>query len=661
QGRSCHLRKGVIMDDARRLTSLRTMVCLGLLLQGSSLSFGAGLEEQLSEREASSEGLQAYAVFGKGRIARAQEGWSLRRIAKAIGTAALYASGPALSGTQQAMGAFGGQSGSAIAPFLVGTTVLTLPSYVGGEHLSWEEVQETLAPPAYGEDQATREETTTFDATSPREEPSTDPMQRGEDGLTYIDPNTMIRQTAAPAPALRGTLPPTAPATVAINDRGELECSLPVTHSSTEGTVLLEVGAITEVDVQKIKNFLLTSRVALSEQHPTCQLYQYYSSVHAADASTAVEKLVEELSSEAKAEWSALNRSGGQSVGLPAKRSRTESGNGAAPAVSTLAASPAAAAQGGAAAVVSDSSIREDRADAAAAAPPPTQVASSGAAAARPTDDLTPEASAAMVKVLEETERRLNSFLVSPKAALKVGGIPIMKFSTEHVLFLNAHDFSLHAAYKELRDPSADRRGDALLADVCTILNNVENCRQIPNAFVSNQNRPTMFFAGRNYYKPTNFFADLRGKYPEITSIEEQIRFLRGKLGLSSYKTPFLYHYQHAETMFAGYLYRLAVERKLPIAVPCNAGALIIIKIISLPFAICIDCQPILKNMDKIFFDADKGNLCPDQPKPKIMVIAWAASDYPGAKLKTLHQLNKESIEDLSRLASGTFIHIDPR
>ncbi|MDP3935636.1 MAG: hypothetical protein Q8Q56_01390, partial [Alphaproteobacteria bacterium] len=108
--------------------------------------------------------------------------------------------------------------------------------------------QETLAPPAYGEDQATREETTTFDATSPREEPSMDPMQRGEDGLTYIDPNTMIRQTAtpaSPAPALRGTVPPTVPTTVTIDEEGELECSLDgIPHSSTDGSLsLLEVGA----------------------------------------------------------------------------------------------------------------------------------------------------------------------------------------------------------------------------------------------------------------------------------------------------------------------------------------------------------------------------------------------------------------------------------
>ncbi|MDP3936417.1 MAG: hypothetical protein Q8Q56_05500, partial [Alphaproteobacteria bacterium] len=136
------------MKDSRRLTSLRTMVCVGLLLQGSSLSFGAGLEERLSERDDSSEGLQSYAVSGKGRVARSQEGWSLRRMAKTLGTAALYASGSALSGTQQAMGEFGGQSGSAVAPFLLGTMVLTLPSYVGGEHLSCEEAPASLEPSA---------------------------------------------------------------------------------------------------------------------------------------------------------------------------------------------------------------------------------------------------------------------------------------------------------------------------------------------------------------------------------------------------------------------------------------------------------------------------------------------------------------------------------
>ncbi|MDP3936486.1 MAG: hypothetical protein Q8Q56_05855, partial [Alphaproteobacteria bacterium] len=114
----------------------------------------------------------------------------------------LYASGSALSGTQQAMGAFSGQSGSAIAPFLLGTTVLTLPSYVGGEHLSWEEASATLEPGV---------------------------------GTTATP--------VSPAPALRETDPPTVPAAVTIDDRGELECSLPVTHSSTDGSLsLLEVG-----------------------------------------------------------------------------------------------------------------------------------------------------------------------------------------------------------------------------------------------------------------------------------------------------------------------------------------------------------------------------------------------------------------------------------
>ncbi|MDP3936484.1 MAG: hypothetical protein Q8Q56_05845 [Alphaproteobacteria bacterium] len=34
------------------------------------------------------------------------------------------------------MGSFSGQSGSGVAPFLLGTTVLTLPSYVGGQPLN---------------------------------------------------------------------------------------------------------------------------------------------------------------------------------------------------------------------------------------------------------------------------------------------------------------------------------------------------------------------------------------------------------------------------------------------------------------------------------------------------------------------------------------------
>ncbi|MDP3935424.1 MAG: hypothetical protein Q8Q56_00295, partial [Alphaproteobacteria bacterium] len=198
------------MKDSRRLTSLRTMVCVGLLLQGSSLSFGSGLE-QLSEREGSSEGVQASAVCGKGRVARSQEGWSLRRMAKTLGAAALYASGQALSGTQQAMGSFSGQSGSAIAPFLVGTTVLTLPSYVGGEHLSWEGAPATLEP--------------------------------------GVGPTVTASH---PQPLLRKTVPPMAPATVTVDEEGELECSLPVTHSSTDGdtTILLEMGAITEENIE---------------------------------------------------------------------------------------------------------------------------------------------------------------------------------------------------------------------------------------------------------------------------------------------------------------------------------------------------------------------------------------------------------------------------
>ncbi|MDP3935787.1 MAG: hypothetical protein Q8Q56_02210 [Alphaproteobacteria bacterium] len=207
------------MDDARRLKSLRTMVCFGLLLQGSSLSFGAGLEERLSERDDSSEGLQSYAVSGKGRVARSQEGWSLRRIAKAIGTAALYASGQALSGTQQAMGEFSGQSGSGVAPFLVGTTVLTLPSYVGGQPMNLGGDQGILHPSTYGEDQAT---------------------------------------PVSPAPALRGTVPPTTPAVFTIDEEGELECSLDgIPHSSTDGSLsLLEVGVITEEDRKRLGTIL---------------------------------------------------------------------------------------------------------------------------------------------------------------------------------------------------------------------------------------------------------------------------------------------------------------------------------------------------------------------------------------------------------------------
>ncbi|MDP3935922.1 MAG: hypothetical protein Q8Q56_02920, partial [Alphaproteobacteria bacterium] len=260
---------------------------------------------------------------------RSQEGWSFRRIAKAIGTAALYASGQVLSGTQQAMGEFSGQSGSGVAPFLVGTTVLTLPSYVGGEHLSWEEAQETLAPPAYGEDQVTREEsiiaeeTTTFDATSPREEPSTDPMQRGEDGLTYIDPNVLT--PAETTPALRGTVP----ATVTIDEGGELECSLPVTHSSTDGSLsLLEVGVITGKDSEDIKTFLSERSPYFPREHPTCQLYQYYDRLGTEDASEEIEKFVQTLSLGAQEEWDMLKKSSGQFVSPPPV-SEDERGRGA--------------------------------------------------------------------------------------------------------------------------------------------------------------------------------------------------------------------------------------------------------------------------------------------------------------------------------------------
>ncbi|MDP3935951.1 MAG: hypothetical protein Q8Q56_03070, partial [Alphaproteobacteria bacterium] len=180
-------------------------------------------------RDDSSEGLQSYAVSGKGRVARSQEGWSLRRIAKAIGTAALYASGQALSGTQQAMVEFSGQSGSGVAPFLVGTTVLTLPSYVGGQPLNLGGDQGILHPSTYGEDQAT---------------------------------------PVSPVPALRGTLPPTVPTTVTIDEEGELECSLDgITHSSTDGdtTILLEMetGIITKEEREQLQEFAQEYQTAL--------------------------------------------------------------------------------------------------------------------------------------------------------------------------------------------------------------------------------------------------------------------------------------------------------------------------------------------------------------------------------------------------------------
>ncbi|MDP3935889.1 MAG: hypothetical protein Q8Q56_02750 [Alphaproteobacteria bacterium] len=234
----------------------------------SSQSLGADSMSAFYEGETSSEVLQSYAVSGKGSGGRSQEGWSFRRIAKAIGTAALYASGQALSGTQQAMVEFSGQSGSGVAPFLVGTTVLTLPSYVGGEHLSWEEGQETLAPPAYGEDQATREEsiiaeeTTTFDATSPRENPSTDPMQVGEDGLTYINPNVLT--PAETIPALRGTVPPAAPATVTIDEEGKLECGFSDEPDSSMS--FLETGTMVSLNGEDIQRMITILQGADAEE-----------------------------------------------------------------------------------------------------------------------------------------------------------------------------------------------------------------------------------------------------------------------------------------------------------------------------------------------------------------------------------------------------------
>ncbi|MDP3936415.1 MAG: hypothetical protein Q8Q56_05490, partial [Alphaproteobacteria bacterium] len=114
--------------------------------------------------------------------------------------------------TQQAMGEFSGQSGSGVAPFLVGTTVLTLPSYVGGQPMNLGGDQGILHPSTYGEDQATQ-----------------------------VSP---------------------VPAAVTIDEGGRLECSLPVTHSSTEGSLsLLEVGEITERDRTQLGNILSSSDV----------------------------------------------------------------------------------------------------------------------------------------------------------------------------------------------------------------------------------------------------------------------------------------------------------------------------------------------------------------------------------------------------------------